>query len=72
MKKNAVKDSPEDFDFFITTGDNMYPNKAKKPTKAEFEKIASLFNERDAIKNVPIYSVRGNHDCYFNNDLAEL
>jgi len=24
MKLNAAKGSPEDFDFFVTTGDNLY------------------------------------------------
>lgn len=31
LKSNAVQDSAEDFDFFITTGDNIYPEKATSP-----------------------------------------
>jgi hypothetical protein len=25
LKGGAEKDSPQDFDFFVTTGDNLYP-----------------------------------------------
>jgi len=36
MKKDAVKDSPEDFEFFVTTGDNIYVLDATNPTEDEF------------------------------------
>lgn len=67
MKKNAKKDSPEDFDFFVTTGDNLKPADREKPTDAELEKMMELFTKRDAIKNVDIYPVRGNHGARFEN-----
>jgi hypothetical protein len=28
--------------------------------------MMNLFLERKHISNLPIYPVRGNHDCYFN------
>lgn len=67
MKESAVKDSTEDFDFFTTVGDNIYPNKAEHPTDNEFKKMIDLFLTRSAIKDLPIYPVRGNHDCYFED-----
>jgi hypothetical protein len=36
MKDKAVKGSREDFDFFVTSGDNLYPNDAYNPTAREF------------------------------------
>jgi hypothetical protein len=72
MKKEAVEDSPEDFEFFITVGDNMYPLVEKFPTDAEVHKMMDLFNTRENIKDIPIYPVRGNHDCYFDDQDLEL
>lgn len=66
MKKDAVSDSTEDFEFFVTVGDNLYPKVAAEPTEEEFELMFNLF-ERESIKDLPIYPVRGNHDCYFND-----
>ncbi len=37
LKKNAKKRSPEDFEFFVTVGDNLYPTDPKNPTEKEFE-----------------------------------
>ena len=71
MKQNAEANSPEDFDFFVTAGDNLYPFIPSKPTSFEFNRMIALFN-RDAIKNVPIFPVRGNHDCLFANEDVEL
>ena len=62
-----MKDSAEDFDFFTTVGDNIYPEKAEHPTDAEFKTMINLFLDRPAIKDLPIYPVRGNHDCYFKD-----
>lgn len=31
-----------------------------------------LFLSRDSIKDLPIYPVRGNHDCYFKDQEAEI
>jgi len=36
MKETAEKDSAEDFEFFVTVGDNVYPNDSLEPTKEEF------------------------------------
>ena len=36
MKLYAEKDSAEDFDFFVTVGDNLYPKDSGEPTFDEF------------------------------------
>lgn len=72
IKKNAEANSPEDFDFFLTAGDNLYPFYPRKPQDFEFERMMALFNNRDAIKHIPIMPVRGNHDCYFKKEDAEI
>lgn len=72
MKQSAQRDSPEDFDFFLTVGDNLYPRNGNYPTNAEFNEMLDLFRKRSAIKNLPIYPVRGNHDCYFYDMDAEI
>lgn len=70
MKKNAKKDSPEDFDFFVTTGDNLKPTNREKPTDEEMDKMMDLFKKRDALKDVDIYPVRGNHGARFEDQNA--
>jgi hypothetical protein len=67
MKADAQKDSVEDFEFFVTTGDNLYALDAHKPRDWEFEWMMSLFNTRNSIKDLPIYPVRGNHEGYFDD-----
>lgn len=32
MKREAEVNSPEDFEFFVSTGDNLYPIVEDKPT----------------------------------------
>ena len=72
MKRNAKSGSPEDFEFFVTTGDNVYPKVPSEPTHQEFEKVMNLFRSRDKIGSLPIYPVRGNHDCYFDDNWFEV
>ena len=67
MKKDAVKGSPEDFEFFTTVGDNIYPLHHHKPSDKEVDEMMNLFLHRSYIKDLPIYPVRGNHDCYFDD-----
>jgi hypothetical protein len=67
MKGNAEKDSVEDFEFFVTTGDNIYTWNLIDTPFSEFETMMGLFNSRDEIKDVPIYPVRGNHDCWLDD-----
>ena len=43
MKSEAEPGSPEDFEFFVTTGDNLYALDANKPLAWEFEKMMDLF-----------------------------
>ena len=71
LKANADPNSAENFDFFVTTGDNLYVADAKNPTQEEFKKMMDLFLTRNSIKDLPIYPVRGNHDCLFNDMYVE-
>jgi hypothetical protein len=36
-------------------------------TDEEIKETISLFYDRAYINNIPIYPVRGNHDCYFDD-----
>jgi DNA repair exonuclease SbcCD nuclease subunit len=60
---------PDDIDAFITMGDNLYPVNATAPTPGEFQQMMDLFERRQSLKNLPIYAIRGNHDCYYPKDL---
>jgi len=51
----------------MTVGDNLYPVVETQPTQEEFETMMSLF-ERPSLKSLPIWAVRGNHDCYFDQN----
>ncbi len=68
FKKNAKPSSPDDFDFFITTGDNLYPLIPNYPSDIEFKRLQNLFESQDSLKDIPIYPVRGNHDAQFKDD----
>ena len=72
MKKNAKPGSAEDFEFFVTTGDNLYPSLPEDPTEEEIQRMMDLFLTRKQIKDIPIYPVRGNHDCYFKDNDEEV
>ena len=52
LKSTAEEGSAEDFDFFITTGDNIYPAKATSPYDDEFQQMMDLFLTRDSIKDL--------------------
>ena len=71
-KKNSIKGSPSDFDFIITTGDNIYPKVAEYPSIQEFNLLIDLFKSRENLKNLEIFPVRGNHETYFNDKNAEI
>ena len=58
---------PENFDFITTVGDNLYPHNKHYPTKSEIEGMMNLFLQRPEISDLPVYPVRGNHDCYFHD-----
>ena len=49
-------------------GDNLYPVNATAPTLDEINQMIGLF-KRDAIKDLPVYSIRGNHDCYYDKQI---
>ena len=58
----------DDIDFFVSMGDNVYPVVSNAPTATEINEMIGLY-KRDAIKELPVYSIRGNHDCYFDKDI---
>ena len=66
-KANAEPGSIDDGEFFVTVGDNLYPKDGFNPTDEEFATMMTLF-ERDDLKNLKIHAIRGNHDCYFDDD----
>ena len=72
MKESAAKHSPEDFDFFLTAGDNVYPIIPSHPTDLEFHRMFELFDSRSSLKSIPIYPVRGNHDCLYSDEQREV
>ena len=49
-------------------GDNLYPVNATGPTNGELQEMMGLFESRENIRDLPIYAVRGNHDCYYNKE----
>jgi hypothetical protein len=57
---------PNDIDAFFTMGDNMYPLDDELPTDEELNSMLGLF-KKDSLSSLPIYPVRGNHDCYFKD-----
>ena len=67
MKADATPGSPEDFEFFTTVGDNIYPREAWHVQEHEIQETMNLFLDRNHIKDLPIYPIRGNHDCYFDD-----
>lgn len=66
LKRDAVQGSAEDFDFMITVGDNIYPEDGQNPTDDEFKAMLDLIRTREHLKDLEVYPVRGNHDCYFD------
>ena len=46
MKKDATPGSPEDFYFFTTVGDNIYPHDERFVTETELKETMNLFQER--------------------------
>lgn len=46
-------------------GDNIYPVNETNPSDAEWATMMSLF-EREHLKDMPVWAIRGNHDCYFD------
>ncbi len=51
-------------DFILTTGDNLYVLNEEHPTDAEADLMMSLFSTRPHLKDLEIWPVLGNHDCY--------
>lgn len=72
LKANAEPGSIDDFDFFVTVGDNLYPVVPKNPQNFELEAMIGMFKNRKAIKDIPIFPVRGNHDCKYSDRNTEL
>ena len=74
IKENSSKDCgqsevcEDDIDFFVSMGDNLYPVVSDAPTEDEISQMIGLF-KRDAIEELPVYSIRGNHDCYYDKEI---
>ena len=65
VKGAAIPNSNDDAQFFLTVGDNLYPVVETAPTDEEFGVVMGLF-ERPNLAELPVWAVRGNHDCYFD------
>ncbi|CDW81744.1 acid phosphatase [Stylonychia lemnae] len=65
-------DPRNDIDFFLTMGDNLYSMNSTNPSDEDFDIMMSLFYKRDNLKDKNIYAVRGNHECYFEDDMIEV
>ena len=52
-------------EFFVSCGDNLYPDEATNPTVDEFTTMINMF-KRPNMQNLPVWAIRGNHDTYFN------
>ena len=68
MKEQAESGSAEDFDFFVTTGDNIYASDETNPSESELKLMMDLFTTRAPIADLQIYPVRGNHEGYWANE----
>jgi hypothetical protein len=66
-KGKAKAGSIDDGEFFVTAGDNLYPKNANYPTDGEFATMMTLF-EREHLKDLKVHAIRGNHDCYFDDN----
>ena len=51
-------------DMFMTTGDNIYIRDEPHPKDEDADKMMSLFLTRPYLKDLNIWAIRGNHDCY--------
>lgn len=51
-------------DFFMTTGDNIYVRNESYPNDTEADIMMSLFLTRQHLKDLNVWAIRGNHDCY--------
>lgn len=51
-------------DFFMSAGDNFYVKDEERPTFAETDTVMQLFQNRTYLKDLDIWAIRGNHDCY--------
>jgi len=48
----------------MTTGDNIYVRNEQHPTLEEADLMMGLFTSREHLKDLNIWAIRGNHDCY--------
>jgi len=67
VKGEAEEGTNDDAEFFISMGDNIYPRNETNPTDEEWDTVMTLF-ERENLKDLPVWAIRGNHDCYFDDE----
>lgn len=59
-------------DFIMTTGDNIYVRNESYPSLSEADLMMTLFQKRANLKDLTIYPIRGNHDCYAKDPYFEV
>ena len=59
--KNA-ENQRDQIDFFMTMGDNLYAHNATYPSEEDIDIMINVFN-KSHIDDIPIWAIRGNHDC---------
>lgn len=71
---NQYASEGNNFDFIMTTGDNIYANQSNEsyPTMEEADMVMKLFSTRQYLKDKEIWPVRGNHDCYAVDSMFEV
>ena len=60
----------DEIDFLMTVGDNVY-QWDHNPDPSVYDIMMTVFN-KSHIKELPIYAVRGNHDCVVSDLYAQV
>lgn len=68
--KQHLNGDRDDIDFIATMGDNVYLWTTDPPDEA-FDTMMSAF-DKDYLRDLPIYAVRGNHDCTYTDMYIEV
>ena len=52
------------FSFFVTVGDNIYPNGIDERNDPDLKQVMEKLFYKTNLKDKPVYPTLGNHDCY--------